>query len=78
MKVVLDTNVLISGIFFSGPPSKILTAWRKGDIQLSLSPEIVDEYARVAKILSDEYPGIEISSILTIILTNCKIIQAPA
>ncbi len=24
MKIVLDTNVLISGIYFSGPPSRIL------------------------------------------------------
>jgi len=24
MRVVLDTNVLLSGIFFGGPPSKIL------------------------------------------------------
>jgi len=27
MKVVLDTNVVISGIFFSGPPARILAAW---------------------------------------------------
>ena len=26
MKVVLDTNVLVSGIFFAGPPSEILAA----------------------------------------------------
>jgi len=29
MKIVLDTNVLISGIFFSGPPHRILKAWHK-------------------------------------------------
>jgi predicted nucleic acid-binding protein len=27
MRVVLDTNVLISAIFFSGAPSLILSAW---------------------------------------------------
>jgi hypothetical protein len=26
MKIVLDTNVFISGIFFRGPPSQILQA----------------------------------------------------
>ena len=31
MRVVLYTNVLISGIFFSGPPAKILSHWRKGN-----------------------------------------------
>jgi hypothetical protein len=43
-----------------------------------LSPEIVDEYARVAKILADGYPGFEINPILPLILTNSDIIQAPA
>jgi predicted nucleic acid-binding protein len=27
MRVVLDTNVLMSGIFWSGPPARILEAW---------------------------------------------------
>ena len=75
MKVVLDTNVLISGIFFSGPPSEILKSWRKGYIQLTLSPEIVDEYVRVVRILADDFPDIEISSILTLILTNSELVQ---
>jgi putative PIN family toxin of toxin-antitoxin system len=78
MKVILDTNVLISGIFFSGPPSEILKAWRKGDVQFVLSSEIADEYVKVAMILANDYPGIEINSILTLILTNSEIIQAPA
>ena len=78
MRVVIDTNVLISGIFFSGSPSEILKAWRRGEIQFVLSSEIADEYVRVAKILANDFPGIEINSILTLILTNSEIIQAPA
>jgi len=27
VKVVLDTNVLMSGIFFGGSPAKVLDAW---------------------------------------------------
>lgn len=34
MKIVLDTNVLVSGIFFSGPPYQILEAWRDNKIQI--------------------------------------------
>lgn len=30
MKVVLDTNVLVSGILFMGPPHRILLAWSEG------------------------------------------------
>jgi predicted nucleic acid-binding protein len=28
MRLIVDTNVFISGIFFSGPPYDILNAWR--------------------------------------------------
>jgi predicted nucleic acid-binding protein len=28
VKAILDTNVFVSGIFFSGPPHQILQAWR--------------------------------------------------
>ena len=42
MKVVLDTNVFVSGVFFNGPPYEILKAWQDGKIQLELSLEILD------------------------------------
>ena len=29
ISIVLDTNVFVSGIFWSGPLSKILTAWQE-------------------------------------------------
>ena len=28
MRIVLDTNVFMSGIFWAGPPEKILNAWQ--------------------------------------------------
>jgi uncharacterized protein len=48
MKVVLDTNVLISGVFFGGVPAAILTAWREERFELVLSETILTEYRRVA------------------------------
>jgi len=77
VKVVLDTNVLISGILFSGAPSKILKAWQGGDIQFVLSSEIIDEYIRVSKILADRFSDVQISPILTLIVTHSEIIQTP-
>jgi len=59
MKVVLDTNVLVSGIFFSGPPAEILRAWSQGKFKLVLSPEIIDEYTRVSAELADKFPDID-------------------
>lgn len=49
MKVVLDTNVLISGIFWKGTPRKILDEWSKGKFQLVVTPNIFTEYQRVGE-----------------------------
>ena len=47
-KVVIDTNVFISS-FFGDNPKKIIDLWKKGEIKLCLSREIVDEYVEVLK-----------------------------
>jgi len=46
VKVVLDTNVVVSGIFFGGPPQDILVAAYAARFHPVLSPEILDEYRR--------------------------------
>lgn len=67
MKIVLDTNVFISGIFFSGPPSQILQAWKNKKLQIILSQDILDEYHRVAESLSSKYPKIDIFQIIALV-----------
>ncbi len=47
MKVVLDTNVLVSGLLFGGVPGPILTAWSTGAIRLVISPPILEEFRPV-------------------------------
>jgi putative PIN family toxin of toxin-antitoxin system len=44
MRIILDTNVFVSGVFWSGPPNKILEAWVSRKISLVLSLEILEEY----------------------------------
>ncbi|MBN1318607.1 MAG: putative toxin-antitoxin system toxin component, PIN family [Anaerolineales bacterium] len=75
MRIILDTNVLISGIFFSGPPHEILKAWREKRIQFVITAEIFDEYVRVAEILSNKYATINISEILNLVAIQSEIIQ---
>jgi putative PIN family toxin of toxin-antitoxin system len=77
MKIVLDTNVLISGIFFSGPPSTILHAWHSRKLQLCVSEEILEEYLDVAERLASRYAGIEYEGILELIVQNSELVQAP-
>ena len=45
MRLVLDTNVLVSGLLTAGnPPGRILDLLRAGKIQLQLDERIVTEY----------------------------------
>jgi predicted nucleic acid-binding protein len=46
LKVILDTNVLISGVYFGGYPYRILEAWNNNRLTLIVSREILDEYPR--------------------------------
>lgn len=46
MRIVIDTNVLISGIIFGGKPSKIIELLFGKKISVFASPEMVDEYKR--------------------------------
>ncbi|MEK6531336.1 MAG: putative toxin-antitoxin system toxin component, PIN family [Deltaproteobacteria bacterium] len=66
MKVVIDTNIFISS-FFGGNPRKIIDLWRKGNLTLCLSKDILDEYIEVlGRIgLEDEYELEELLSLFS-------------
>ena len=75
MNVVLDTNVLISGIFFSGLPARILGAWADGDFELVVSVEILAEYRWVAERLQKQFPAIDINAILDLVTRESFIVK---
>lgn len=47
IRAVLDTNVLVSALLFTGPPSQLVPAWQSGRLRPVLSAEILEEYLRV-------------------------------
>jgi len=49
MRVVLDTNVLISALLFDGVPEKLVRSVLGGSHQLVLSPYIISETSRILK-----------------------------
>ena len=75
MKIVLDTNVLISGIYFGGHPGEILEAWSARRFQLLVSTENLQEYLNVAERLADRYAGVEYESVLGLIVQNAELAQ---
>jgi hypothetical protein len=42
VRAVVDTIVLIFGIFFGGLPGRILSAWAAGRFDLVLSPDVLE------------------------------------
>ena len=77
MRVVLDTNVFVSGVFFRGPPHTILEAWRRGRLKLLISAEIFDEYRRVGAELAVQFPGVDLAPMLGLLAVKARIVSAP-
>ena len=73
--LVLDTNVLISGLFFTGTPRKILDATLLGKLELVTSLDLLNELERVLK---DKFSntGIEVAQMLEIVM-NAAVISIP-
>jgi putative PIN family toxin of toxin-antitoxin system len=76
MRVILDTNVFVSGVFFSGPPYQILKAWRDGKLKLVISPEILEEYQRVGLALAEQFPTIDLGQILDLVTIKAEMVHA--
>ncbi len=47
MRVVIDTNVLVSALLFKGVPGELIECWKQGQILPLVSPDIIDEFIRV-------------------------------
>ena len=75
IRIVLDTNVLMSGIFWSGPPSQILLAWHKNLMEIVTSKDIIHEYTRVGEILSQKYKGVDVNSIINLMTIHSTVIS---
>jgi putative PIN family toxin of toxin-antitoxin system len=74
VKVVVDTNVFVSGVFFIGPPYEILRAWRGGKLRMVVSQEILEEYSRVGKALADQFPRVNIKPVLEFITISAEVV----
>jgi putative PIN family toxin of toxin-antitoxin system len=78
VRIVLDTNVFISGVFFTGPPHQILKAWRDGKVQILVSPSILEEYHRVRIELASQFNDVDLKPFLDLLAVQAEIILAPS
>ena len=75
MRVILDTNVVLSAIFFGGIPGRILNAYRDGKLILVLSPEILEEYRATAARLAEKF-DVEYDALLEWIAIHSEMEQS--
>ncbi len=76
MRIVLDTNVFVSGILFLGSPNRIIRAWEEGQVELVVSPSILDEYMRVSEDLARR-KSVDITQFLQMLAVRSTIWNAP-
>lgn len=78
MRVVLDTNVLLSGLAYPNSiPGKILAAWRLGSLEVVLSTFILEELRRVLPRLAHRH-GLnaqQIDDLIDILSVKAEIVE---
>jgi putative PIN family toxin of toxin-antitoxin system len=73
VKSVLDTNVLVSEIFFGGLPRQLLDLWADGRFELIVSPSIIDEYLRTCDRLGASHPALAYEAILAALIGHATL-----
>ncbi len=78
MRIVVDTNVIISGVFFGGVPRRILEFWRDKAFELICSPEILEEYEDVLNRLEKKSKATKsqlASQFMKLLVENSVVVQ---
>ena len=76
VRLVIDTNVVISGLLFGGIPGRIIDLSTHEDMNLLISRDIIDEYLKVLS-----YPKFKLSEdeihylLYHILLPNSEVVE---
>lgn len=75
MKVLLDTNIFISGIFWRGSSNKVITNWKEGKFTLVTSLEAISEIIKVLKDFKIKLSDDMIKEWVDLIVRNSIIVE---
>lgn len=75
MRAVLDTNVVMSAIFFGGDPRSIVRAALSHRIELVATRAVMNEYREIAARLQNAYPCVSYSRPLAILESALKMVR---
>ena len=74
MRIVVDTNVLVSGILFGGRPAELIRFVLMHAVSAVATQEIIEEYQSTLDYLLEKYGGRKVSIPLDIICSAMEII----
>ncbi len=75
MRIVIDTNIIASALFFGGKPYQLLRYVMESRVDAVASKEIVDEYEEIVLRLQRKYPAINSRIPLQDIISKFEIIR---
>lgn len=75
MKIVIDTNVIASAIFFGGKPRQLIELLVGKELNAYVTPDIVKEYYETAEYLQNKYKEKKVLIPLTQIVSACQLIE---
>ena len=75
MRIVIDTNIVASAIFFGGRPRELLELLLQHELSAFITQEIIEEYQGTIEYLQNEYPSKRIAVPLTQIIAACNMIE---
>ncbi|MBU0763083.1 MAG: putative toxin-antitoxin system toxin component, PIN family [Candidatus Altiarchaeota archaeon] len=74
MKIVLDTNILVSALFWQGKEHQLLKKCIKGEIRAVTSPDILSELAHVMRDYFDAQEE-EISKTIDLLMSSFEVVD---
>ncbi len=75
MKIVIDTNVIVSAVFFGGKPRLLLEKVMMRELIACVSEEILREYHETIEELCARYPAKPAAVPITQIASACMLIE---
>jgi uncharacterized protein len=81
IRAVLDTNTIVSGLGWGGPPAAVLDAALAGDFEVVTSPALLDElrrvlaYPKLQAVIGDAEELIELLALAAIVVTPTETVE---
>ncbi len=75
MKIVVDTNVIISGVFFGGAPEQVLKAIVSSKVTACATTDIIDEYVEIIDEMISRKQGKINRNILMPLINSIEMIE---